>query len=179
MMIISDGMGSGGRAAVDGAMGAGLLSRLLKAGFGYDSSLKIVNSAMLFKSSDESLTTIDLVSLDLYSGRTEFLKAGAPVTFIRRGKRVSRLSCDSLPVGILKETTFERKSMSLGAGDVIVMVSDGAIEEGEEWLIRRLESWDGDNAQELAELLGSEAKLQRIDRHDDDITVVAMRVEAA
>ena len=82
-------------------------------------------------------------------------------------------------MGILKETTFERKSMSLGAGDVIVMVSDGAIEEGEEWLIRRLESWDGDNAQELAELLGSEAKLQRIDRHDDDITVVAMRVEAA
>lgn len=179
MMIISDGMGSGGRAAVDGAMGAGLLSRLLKAGFGYDSSLKIVNSAMIFKSSDESLTTIDLVSLDLYSGRTEFLKAGAPVTFIRRGKRVDRLSCESLPVGILKETTFERKSVSLGAGDVVVMVSDGAVEEGEDWLVRRLENWDGDNAQELAELLGSEAKLQRIDRHDDDITVVAMRVEAA
>ena len=78
---------------------------------------------------------------------------------------MDRLSCESLPVGILKETTFERKSVSLGAGDVVVMVSDGAVEEGEDWLVRRLENWDGDNAQELAELLGSAAKLQRIDRH--------------
>ena len=32
ILIISDGMGRGSRAALDGAMGAGLLSRLLSAG---------------------------------------------------------------------------------------------------------------------------------------------------
>ena len=36
IMILSDGMGTGGRAAVDGAMASGLMARLLKAGFGYD-----------------------------------------------------------------------------------------------------------------------------------------------
>ncbi len=57
-MLISDGMGCGGRAAVDGAMASNLMSKLLKAGFGIDCSLKIVNSAMLFKSTDESLATL-------------------------------------------------------------------------------------------------------------------------
>ena len=39
IMVLSDGMGTGGRAAVDGAMASGLMSRLIKAGFGYDCSL--------------------------------------------------------------------------------------------------------------------------------------------
>ena len=43
-------MGRGSRAALDGAMGAGLLSRLLSAGFGFDAALKVVNSALLVKS---------------------------------------------------------------------------------------------------------------------------------
>ena len=49
IMVLSDGMGTGGRAAVDGAMASGLMSRLIKAGFGYDCSLRILNSSMLFK----------------------------------------------------------------------------------------------------------------------------------
>ena len=49
VMVLSDGMGTGGRAAVDGAMASGLMARLLKSGFGYDCSLKILNSSMLFK----------------------------------------------------------------------------------------------------------------------------------
>lgn len=58
IFIISDGMGKGSRAALDGAMGAGLLSKLLSAGFGFDSSLKVVNSALLVKSHEESLATL-------------------------------------------------------------------------------------------------------------------------
>ncbi|MBQ3562473.1 MAG: hypothetical protein IJA13_02885, partial [Clostridia bacterium] len=60
VMIISDGMGSGGRAAVDSAMVSGLFSRMIRSGFGYDCSLKIINSSMLFKSTDESLSTVDI-----------------------------------------------------------------------------------------------------------------------
>ena len=50
VMIISDGMGSGGRAAVDGAMAAGILAKLAKAGISFDCALRIVNSALLVKS---------------------------------------------------------------------------------------------------------------------------------
>ena len=88
IFIISDGMGKGSRAALDGAMGAGLLSKLLCAGFGFDSSLKVVNSALLVKSHEESLATLDCVRVDLFSGKCEFYKAGAPRSYIVKNNRL-------------------------------------------------------------------------------------------
>ncbi len=56
--IISDGMGTGGRAAVDGAMASNIMGNLVKAGLGFDCALKIVNSAMQVKSGEESFGNI-------------------------------------------------------------------------------------------------------------------------
>ena len=53
--VISDGMGTGGRAAVDGNMAVGILTKLVKAGLSLDCSLNIVNSALIIKSDEESL----------------------------------------------------------------------------------------------------------------------------
>ena len=84
VMIVSDGMGSGGRAAVDGAMAAGILAKLAKAGISFDCALRIVNSALLVKSGDESLATLDVARVDLFSGKAEFCKAGAAVSYVVR-----------------------------------------------------------------------------------------------
>ena len=65
VVIISDGMGTGGRAAVDGAMAAGIMGKLIKAGLGFDCALRIVNSALVVKSGDESLATLDVATVDL------------------------------------------------------------------------------------------------------------------
>ncbi|MFR1214328.1 MAG: hypothetical protein ACLSCV_06055 [Acutalibacteraceae bacterium] len=46
-------MGTGGRAAVDGAMASNIMGNLVKAGLGFDCALKIVNSAMQVKSGEE------------------------------------------------------------------------------------------------------------------------------
>ncbi|MEE1160556.1 MAG: SpoIIE family protein phosphatase, partial [Acutalibacteraceae bacterium] len=99
VMLLSDGMGTGGRAAVDGAMASGLMSRLIKAGFGYDCSLRILNSSMLFKSTDESLATVDVASIDLFTGQVELFKAGAAPTLIRRSGRTGKAESTSLPAG--------------------------------------------------------------------------------
>lgn len=80
-VILSDGMGSGGAAAVDSTMTAELLRRLIEAGVSLDAALKLVNSALLVKSGDESLSTIDIVGVDLYTGCVDFYKAGAAPTF--------------------------------------------------------------------------------------------------
>ncbi len=62
-------MGTGGRAAVDGAMATGVMEMLLKAGIGFDCALRIVNSALIAKSGDESLATVDVAMFDLFSGK--------------------------------------------------------------------------------------------------------------
>ena len=178
-VVISDGMGSGGRAAVDGAMASGLMTRLLKAGFGYDCSLSILSSAMLFKSTDESLSTVDIASLDLFSGRLDMLKAGAAPTIVRRSGKCSVARSTSLPVGILREVGFDKATIKLRAGDIILMMSDGVTSEGIDWICAEIESFDGLSAEALAEKIAYGAKRRRSDNHADDITVVAVMVEKA
>ena len=177
ILMISDGMGSGGRAAVDGTMAVGLISRLVRAGFGFDCSLRIVNSALLVKSGDESLATLDIACIDLFTGNTQFLKAGAPASFVRRSGRCGRIEQSSLPAGILREVEFGRSSLNLSDGDLVLLVSDGAINGSTEWVNAELESWTGTNPKELASHIGEEAKRRRLDGHDDDITVLAAMIQ--
>lgn len=178
-MIVSDGMGTGGRAAVDGAMAAGLMTRLIRAGFGFDCSLRIVNSAMLFKSTDESLATVDVACMDLFTGQTELLKAGAAPTLVRRSGRTGKAECSSLPAGILREIGFDRATVSLRAGDVVLMLSDGAATDGVDWICAELEAWRDGTAQQLSDHIAAAARRRRNDGHEDDITVMAAVLQKA
>ncbi len=177
VMILSDGMGTGGRAAVDGAMASGLMSRLLKAGFGYDCSLKILNSSMLFKSSDESLATMDIASIDLFTGQTELYKAGAAPTIVRRNGHSGRAESHSLPIGILKDVSFDRAGIRLKSGDILLLVSDGVTFDGTEWLRTELEAWQDGCAQDLAEHICDCARRRYANARPDDITVMAAIIE--
>lgn len=177
IMILSDGMGTGGRAAVDGAMATGLMSRLLKAGFGYESALKILNSSMLFKSTDESTATLDIVAIDLFSGKTELLKAGAAPTLIRRSGKSSKAQSSSLPAGILRNIGFDKAVITLKRGDIVLMLSDGAVSEGTDWISAELEAWREGDANNLARRISECAKRRRTDKHEDDITVIAAILE--
>lgn len=173
IMVLSDGMGTGGRAAVDGAMASGLMSRLIKAGFGYDCSLRILNSSMLFKSTDESLATVDIASIDLFTGETKLFKAGAAPTVVRRSGKTGKAQSTSLPAGILREIGFDKAVIKCKVGDIILLMSDGASNNGTDWIRAELESWESGSAQELAEHIAECAKRRRNDDHEDDITVLA------
>ncbi len=177
VMLLSDGMGTGGRAAVDSAMASGLMARLLKAGFGYDCSLKILNSSMLFKSSDESLATMDIASIDLFTGSTELYKAGAAPTLVRRNGHSGRAESQSLPVGILKDVSFDRAGIRLRHGDILLLVSDGVTFEGTEWIRQELEAWRDGSAQALAEHICDSARRRYTTSRPDDITVMAAIIE--
>lgn len=179
IMILSDGMGTGGRAAVDGAMASGLMSRLLKAGFDYDAALKILNSSMLFKSRDESLATLDITAVDLFTGKTELLKAGAAPTIVRRSGRAGKAQSTSLPAGILRGVSFDRAVITMKKGDIILMMSDGAVSEGTDWISAEVESWTDGSAQALAERIAGCARRRRTDKKEDDITVIAAILKTA
>ncbi len=177
IIILSDGMGTGGRAAVDGAMASGLMMRLLKAGFGYDCSLKILNSSMLFKSTDESLATMDIVSIDLYTGTAELYKAGAAPTLVRRSGRTGKAESSSLPVGILRDIGFDYATLKMKTGDIVLLMSDGAVSEGTDWIREELESFRDGNANDLAERICESACRRSRDKRQDDITVIAAVLE--
>ena len=174
--VLSDGMGTGGRAAVDVGMAVSIMSKLVKAGLGFDCSLKVVNAALMVKSEDESLVTLDVISVDLYNGETNFFKAGAAVSFIKKSNKMYRVETPSLPLGILPDVEFTCTEDNLHSGDIIVMLSDGALSTGDEWIEHIISSWENKTMQELADLINDEATSRRNDGHDDDITVIAMKI---
>lgn len=174
--VLSDGMGTGGRAAVDAAMSTGIVSKLVKAGIGFECTLKIVNSALLTKSTEESLATIDIACIDMFTGNAKFMKAGAPVTFIRKGSKIKCIDTPSLPVGILTDIDFEVSDINLSEDDIILMISDGAIVSGDSWIEEMIQNFDGQDLNSLVKDVVSKAAKLRQDSRDDDITAIAIRL---
>ena len=177
-LILSDGMGSGGRAAVDSTMTCSFILKLIKAGFGFESAIKLINSSLLVKAPDESLATIDIAKLDLYTGDVEFLKAGATSSYVLKDKSVTKIESTSFPVGILKGAAFDRFQMKLSDNDVVVLVSDGVTATGLDWVGSELELGAKKSAKELAVRIANEAQRRRIDGHSDDVTVMVAKMSA-
>lgn len=93
----------------------------------------------MLKSNDEVFTTFDISLIDLYTGKLQIIKTGAPATFIRRKNRVDIINSKSLPVGILKDIDFNVYEGYLDDGDVIIMMSDGVLEANE--VVDDVEIW--------------------------------------
>lgn len=178
IVILSDGMGTGSRAAIDSAMASELFSKLIKSGLTFDCALSIANSALLVKGGDESLATLDVVCVDLYTGNTEFMKAGAAATFIRHRDNVIQHEQASLPMGILREIEFEKENAALEKGDIILMVSDGILGECNGWIQQELKLWNREaSPQKLAQFIVESACERKLSKHRDDMTAVAVYVE--
>lgn len=177
IIVLSDGMGTGGRAAVDGAMASGLMARLIKSGFGYDCSLKILNSSMLFKSTDESLATLDVASIDLFTGVLELYKAGAAPTIVRRQGKIGKAESTSLPAGILRDISFDKVNIRCRIGDVIVLMSDGVSSTGTDWIRAEVEAFSEGDAKSLARRICEGAKRRSDTTHQDDLSVLVAILE--
>ena len=176
--VISDGMGCGGAAAVDSNMAVSVLTKLLRAGLSYDCALSVVNSSLMIKSEEESMATLDVVDINLFTGKVSILKAGAPVTYVRKSGRVHRREFPSLPVGILGDVKFAKDAITLYEDDAVLMVSDGVLAGDDKWLEELFRNWQEAPAQDFASVVVNEAMKRRKDPHDDDITAIAIKMIA-
>lgn len=174
--LISDGMGTGSRAAVDGTMTATLMEKLLSCSFSFESALKTVNCALMVKSTDESIATVDGISVNVYTGETAFYKAGAAVSFLRRGKEITVVEEQSLPIGIIRDVCFAKKKTKLENEDIVLLLSDGATFGDCGWISDELLAWSTNNMNDLASHIASLARLRSSKENEDDITVVALKV---
>ncbi len=176
-IILSDGMGTGGRAAIDSAMTVELFSRLIRAGLSLDSALSITNSALSVKSDDESLSTLDVAEIDLFSGNTVLYKAGAASSFYTVSGRVKTVETPSTPLGILNKVCFSRYTLKLRGGDTLVMVSDGILGIGSAWLKDEIRAFaGGPDASEFSENILESAR-RKCGAKFDDMTVISAVAE--
>lgn len=170
-VILTDGMGTGGRAAIDASCAGEYFSDLISNNINPDNALKIVNSLLSVKSTNESLSTIDAAIFNLFSGKVEFYKAGAAVSFVRKSGKCNIIEGVSLPVGILDEVSFAKEKVMLSKGDIIVMVSDGAVVDTPQWIIDEIESFNKTDPDLLAENIARIASEKSEKTRRDDITI--------
>jgi len=171
-IVLADGMGTGARAALDSSVTRGLAGTLLKRGMTPSGSIRLVNSALMVKSAEESLSTLDIMQVDMFSGKTRFFKAGAAPSFIRRRGRVTELKKSALPLGILHDVEFGSLEGAVSAGDIAVMVSDGITDAGTEYVKEALKKYPSLPSGKLADVITEAAKRQSGGKHDDLTAVV-------
>ena len=129
VLCLSDGMGFGARACRESELVVDLLERFIEAGFTKETAIKMLNSAMVIHGEDEQYSTVDIASVNMYTGEADFYKIGASATFIRRRDgSVECLLSTSLPVGVSFEMEIERAVKQLSDGDFLVMITDGVLE---------------------------------------------------
>ena len=176
--VLSDGMGTGTRAAVDSVMTGNLMSRLLRTGFSPEAALKAVNCALLMKSAEETLATLDIVKIDLETGLAEIYKAGAAFSVIQKKEKTLIVEKSSLPLGILEETAFEKSEIVLSEDDCVFIMSDGAAVIPPVSFRTLIKAHADDDEKTLAEAIKDEALRVSADGRHDDITVVCIRYKA-
>ena len=177
LMLLSDGMGSGVLAGENSRCLVEVLENLLEAGFGKESAVRLLNSLFVMSYAGQTFTTLDMVSMNLYTGEMEVLKNGAAATFIKRGDEVETLYSSALPVGVELEVEPDQKRRQLQDGDIIVMVTDGIIdafpgEEKEFYIENILVTMGSSNPSDIANRILMQA-LERGERMaSDDMSVL-------
>ena len=181
-LILSDGMGSGPRAAKESLATVNLLKRLLESGFDRELAVKTVNATLALRSPEDTFSTVDLAMIDLFSGKADFVKIAAQSSFVKKGGNIHTVTSSSLPIGILDTVDYDPVTLDLENGDLLLMASDGLLDAGrksqlgEDWIVRELQKFNQEDPQRIANYFVSRAEEMSGGNVKDDIMVVVARV---
>jgi len=178
---LSDGMGSGIAAYKESERVVNLLEQFLEAGFTKETAVRMINSALLVRGPEQFFSTIDMCSLDLYTGVCEFLKVGASTTFIRRENWVETISSTSLPAGVFHKLDMDCTSKKLYDGDMVILLTDGVMDAlpaaHQEGMMKDIiMEHETENPRELASYILNRVRQYRDGEPEDDMTVLVMGV---
>ena len=177
VLALSDGMGSGISALQESHAALTLLTGSLQAGYTRAQALDVVNALMLMCTGKEMYATMDLCLVDLHSGETAFEKLGACPSYVVRGGEVRAIGADTLPVGVLPDVESRSLRMTLRAGDVVIMMTDGVAEAfpgGEDALREAIARLYWLHPQAVGEKLI--AQVVGAGEPKDDMTILCIRV---
>lgn len=176
LLLLSDGMGTGEEALAESKTAVELIEKMLLSGFPVETALKTVNTALYLRSRQERFATLDIAIINQVNGQTDFIKLGASPSLIYSLKGIRIVKGATPPAGILENIEVNTIRRVLGAGNIIIMMSDGvweAVHSGGgpgTWLEKVLKE-DYDNPQQMAKYLLYIAKKATGNKAMDDMCV--------
>lgn len=182
MAAISDGMGHGEQAALASRQTVELLRLCLDAGYTRQQTLTAVNGMMLLGGQGECFTTVDLLTIDLWSGTAALDKQGAAGSWLWQQDGLRQVTGDALPLGILETIESGESMLRLQPGDAVILMTDGvedAFPDRASLQDAILLALTEAAPQDAAESLLMAAQRAEGGRRHDDQTAAVIRIEAA
>lgn len=173
-IAISDGMGNGLDANEESKFTLDTLFSMIKTKMGVKSSILLTNDLIQLKNDFESYTTLDLLSIDKQTKIATFYKLGAFNAYIIRNHSVTEVNNYSLPLGILDDIFIHPTSYKLEKDDIIIMCSDGMIDDTNKDIIPILEDIIVDSPKVICNTLFSH--LIDIRQNSDDATLIVITI---
>lgn len=179
MAILSDGMGSGEKACADSEVVVDMAEKLMDAGFSIETTVQMINDALLAGAENMNMSTLDLCGVDLYDGCATFAKIGSACTYIKRDRKVEKLTSATLPLGIFHKQDVELIRRDVQDGDYIIMLSDGVMdciveEKGELFMKELIADIRFERPNEIAGCIMKYVLNLSKGRIRDDMTVLVM-----
>lgn len=182
LIALSDGMGSGEKAARESMLTIHTLQHLLEAGFDKELALKTMNSMLLLKSQEEIFSTVDIAIINLDTGDASFYKIGAAAAFIKRKDgTIEVIKYSTLPIGIIDKIKIEEIEVNMTEGDMIIMVSDGILDACNEeeklgWMQKVIGDITSKDPQTMSDLILNKAVSMYGNKEKDDMTVITAKL---
>lgn len=181
VVAISDGMGTGAKAAKESTIATELLKKFSDAGMNVETSLELINSSLLLSSSGENFTTLDVCTARSSDGVITFSKNGAAPSYLKNEYGISKINSKRLPFGINDcDKNMNTEIFTIDDSAVILMMSDGIsdvfVSEQDDSLIKLFENTETSNPQILSSLILNEAIKLSGGKANDDMTVAAISI---
>ena len=127
LAAISDGMGKGYSAFKCSNATINLVNKVTDLGIDTNTSLTILNSLYTVQDYLERYSTLDLMEINRYDKKLTIYKMGGSTSYIiHKDGKIDKILNKNLPFGIDDE--LSKREMSLADGDLIIMSSDGILE---------------------------------------------------
>lgn len=167
-LLLCDGMGTGEAAAQDSQEAVALLRQFLEAGLPPCAALRSFNSLCALRS-NAGCATADLLEMDLRTGKCTLYKWGAAPSYQIIAGQLRKIGTAGPPPGLSQLSRESVDRLSLGGGEVLIMLSDGA---GAEGLARPQWTTPEPSAGEMAAWI-----LEHGAQRFDDATVAVVRLQ--
>jgi len=176
LLALCDGMGSGEKAEKASSLAIGLVENFYKAGFDNDIILSSINK-LLSLNKEDIFSALDVCVVNIRQGTADFIKMGAPNSYIKHLNTTDVVMGGALPLGIVQDMQPVIIKQVLSAGDMIFLFTDGISESfaKEEDLCDYINNLTGLNPQNLAEQFINKA-IQLNNGARDDMTVIVAKI---
>ncbi len=177
LFAICDGMGSGAVAEDISSTALGLLENFYKAGFDKDIILSSINK-LLSLSGEDVFSALDICVVDTVCGTGDFIKMGAPESYIKHKDTTDNIQIGALPLGIMQNAEPKSKTVCVTSGDKIILCSDGVVDSffGEQNLKDYINNMVGTTPQIIADKIIKTALEKNNNIAKDDMTILVVKI---